>query len=322
MIRRKRTKPQVRKERPQEMPAVRTTIVGGRPPGCGKAIGDIPRGVEVLVKKAAVDPAFRLLLLTRRAAAADEIGLRLEPAEARMLNHVPAGHIEAIIDRTTVDSSRRPAFLGKVAGVMLAALGASAGGNLLGADRSAGATATSAPTTASAPAEAGNAGAPMGGNSAGVRPQPMTQPVPTTQPVRPDQLRPVRGIMALPPVPVAGATVVVPRPPTTRPARQPASQPATRPALSDKEIRDLLRQLDDDKYAVRQAAHNKLQGQGIAILPALREALRDQTLSTEVRMRLESIVTKLTATTQPAPPDRPMISIGIRVIAGAIILND
>jgi len=39
---------------PTEQPAVRTTIVGGRPPGSGKGIGSVPRGIEVLVKKTAV----------------------------------------------------------------------------------------------------------------------------------------------------------------------------------------------------------------------------------------------------------------------------
>jgi hypothetical protein len=109
-----------------EMPAVKTTIVGGRPPGCGKMLGDIPRGIEVLVKKASVDPAFRALLLARRSAAAGEIGLLLAPAEAMMLDHVPQAQLEAIINRTKVDPSRRNAFLSKAAGVMLAALGASA----------------------------------------------------------------------------------------------------------------------------------------------------------------------------------------------------
>ena len=32
-----------------EQESVRTTIVGGRPPGCGQPIGPIPRGIEILV---------------------------------------------------------------------------------------------------------------------------------------------------------------------------------------------------------------------------------------------------------------------------------
>ena len=58
--------PQFRADRPTEQRAVRTTIVGGRPPGSGQPIGDIPRGIEILLKKAAVDPAFQELLLRQR----------------------------------------------------------------------------------------------------------------------------------------------------------------------------------------------------------------------------------------------------------------
>jgi hypothetical protein len=86
----------------------------------------IPLGVEVLVRKAAVDPEFRATLLARRAEAAAEIDLELEPAEAAMLAAAPAEQLEAIIDRTTVPQAHRRAFLGKAAAAMLAALGASA----------------------------------------------------------------------------------------------------------------------------------------------------------------------------------------------------
>ena len=116
----------VRSSVPQEMPAVRMTIVGGRPPGCGKELGEIPRGVEVLVKKAHVDAEFRELLLSRRSAAAEAIGLVLDPAEARVLDLIPAAQLEAVIARSRVEPGKVPAFLGKAAAVMLVALGASA----------------------------------------------------------------------------------------------------------------------------------------------------------------------------------------------------
>jgi hypothetical protein len=115
--------PQFRADRPLEQQAVRTTIVGGRPPGSGQPVGDIPRGIEVLVKKAAVDAEFKVLLLARRAAAAQEIGLTLQPAEAMMLAVAPAEQLEAIIARTSVPLEHRRVFLGQAAGVMLAALG-------------------------------------------------------------------------------------------------------------------------------------------------------------------------------------------------------
>ena len=55
---------------PSEPESVRTTIVGGRPPAVPKGMGRVPRGIEVLLKKASVDPAFRELLLAKRSAAA------------------------------------------------------------------------------------------------------------------------------------------------------------------------------------------------------------------------------------------------------------
>ena len=111
-------------ERPEEMPAVRTTIVGGRPPGSGQRIGNVPRGLEVLVKKAAVDAEFREVLLAKRAAAAREIGLALEPAEAAMLGVIPSAQLEAIIENTKVNPKLRRAFMSGAAAVMIAALGA------------------------------------------------------------------------------------------------------------------------------------------------------------------------------------------------------
>ena len=107
---------------------MRTTIVGGRPPGSGRGLGEIPRGIEVLVKKASVDAQFRRLLLEKRADAAGEIGLVLDPAEAAMISAVPAGQLETIIQRTTVPQEHRRAFLGRAAAAMLAALAATNAG--------------------------------------------------------------------------------------------------------------------------------------------------------------------------------------------------
>jgi hypothetical protein len=117
-----------RRERPEEREAVRTTIVGGRPPGSGRSTSAIPRGIEVLVKKASVDPAFRALLLETRAEAAGSIGLALDPAEAAMVAAVPREQLEAIIDATSVPAEQRRAFLGKVAAAMLAVVGVGAAG--------------------------------------------------------------------------------------------------------------------------------------------------------------------------------------------------
>jgi hypothetical protein len=84
---------------------------------------DIPRGIEVLIKKAAVDAEFKAVLLQRRAAAADEIGLVLEPAEKAMLAAMPQEQLEAVIARTQVSPEHRRVFLGKTAAAMLAVVG-------------------------------------------------------------------------------------------------------------------------------------------------------------------------------------------------------
>ena len=69
----------------RQKPAVRTTIVGGRPSGIGKEADAIPRGIEILLIKAAVDESFRKILLSDRLNAADAIGLALNPVEVSML---------------------------------------------------------------------------------------------------------------------------------------------------------------------------------------------------------------------------------------------
>jgi hypothetical protein len=113
---------------PIEQPAVRTTIVGGRPPGSGKAVGPIPRGIEVLVKKASVDGAFREALMTERAEAAKHIGLELTEAEKAMLRAIPAAQLAAIVGCTRVEPEKRRIFLGASAAAMLIAVGVLVGG--------------------------------------------------------------------------------------------------------------------------------------------------------------------------------------------------
>ncbi len=137
----------------------------------------VPRGVEVLVKKASVDPAFKALLMRQRSKAADEIGLRLEEAEALMLDIVPAAQLEAIIAQTRVEPSKKPAFLGKAAAVMLVALGA-----------------TSVP--AQVAPQRGERSDPVppvvapGEDVAGIRPMPLPTSQPTSQPATQPTSRP------------------------------------------------------------------------------------------------------------------------------------
>ena len=102
-----------------EQESVRTTIVGGRPPGSGQPLGQVPRGLEILLKKAAVDSEFRNLLLDNPIQAAESIELTLEPVELTMLQTFPKEHLSAIIDRTEVPTIQRRTFLGNSAIAML-----------------------------------------------------------------------------------------------------------------------------------------------------------------------------------------------------------
>ena len=77
-------------------------------------------GIEVLLKKAAVDPAFRQLLLEKRAEAAREIGLELSEAETDILAGFPREQLEKIIENTRVEPVHRAVFLGRVGRIMLA----------------------------------------------------------------------------------------------------------------------------------------------------------------------------------------------------------
>jgi hypothetical protein len=107
-------------KRPEEQDAVFTTIVGGRPPGSGTKVGAIPRGVEVLVKKASVDTEFRQKLLEKRGEAAQEIDLELTEAEKNMLSSISAEQLEKIIENTKVKPEHRAVFLGTAGKLMLA----------------------------------------------------------------------------------------------------------------------------------------------------------------------------------------------------------
>lgn len=77
-------------------------------------------GIEVLLKKAAVDPAFRRLLLDKRAEAAHEIDLELSEQEADILAGFPREQLEKIIENTRVEPEHRTLFLGSVGRIMLA----------------------------------------------------------------------------------------------------------------------------------------------------------------------------------------------------------
>ncbi len=77
-------------------------------------------GIEVLLRKASVDPEFRRLLLSTRAEAAKEISLELTPAEQGILSTVPEADLLRMIEKIEVPAAHRTVFLGKTAALMLA----------------------------------------------------------------------------------------------------------------------------------------------------------------------------------------------------------
>ena len=80
----------------------------------------ISRSIEVLIKKASVDPEFRQLLLDTRAGAAKEIDLELTQAEIDILSSIPREQLEKIIESTKVPPEQKPVFLGTFGKIMLA----------------------------------------------------------------------------------------------------------------------------------------------------------------------------------------------------------
>lgn len=86
-------------------------------------ISKVPRGIEVLVKKASVDPKFRELLLADPQAAARSIELSLTQFEQEMLGTVSQSQLLAIIKATVVPESQRRVFIEATAATMILAIG-------------------------------------------------------------------------------------------------------------------------------------------------------------------------------------------------------
>jgi len=112
------------------------TIVGGRSTA-HEDRGSYPRGVEILLKKAKVDPGFRELLLGDPLAAAESIELTLSRSERNVLSNTSRSILSAMIGRTFVPrhhvrsflTQKAPAliFLVMASTVLIETSGASAG---------------------------------------------------------------------------------------------------------------------------------------------------------------------------------------------------
>lgn len=96
------------------------TIVGGRPQANKSKRTDIPRGLELLIKRAAIDEAFKNELLQKRDKLVDEMHIPLDPSEKAMLSCVPVEHLEKMIMATVVPPSQRKVIAAGSAAAMIA----------------------------------------------------------------------------------------------------------------------------------------------------------------------------------------------------------
>lgn len=97
------------------------TIVGGRSRS-NRLAGDSPRGIEILLKKASVDPAFRLSLLQEPLAAARSILLDLKQVEIDILESAPRPILERMIENTFVPKQHVKTFRTAPSAAILALL--------------------------------------------------------------------------------------------------------------------------------------------------------------------------------------------------------
>jgi hypothetical protein len=81
-----------------------------------------PRGIEILLKKAKVDPVFRALVLQDPRTAADSIELNLKENERMILDNTPKSVLKSMIQNTFVPKQHLKTFLTQKAPAMLALL--------------------------------------------------------------------------------------------------------------------------------------------------------------------------------------------------------
>ncbi len=77
----------------------------------------IPRSLEALIKKAVVDPDFKIVLLRKRSKLADEILLPMDPTEREMLDKIPEDQLLQMIDGTKVTRKEKEILSSAVYGI-------------------------------------------------------------------------------------------------------------------------------------------------------------------------------------------------------------
>lgn len=142
----------------------------------------IPRGIEVLVKKASVDAEFCERLLDQRGDAAAEIGLELDPVEREMLRAISRQQLVQLIQRTIVPVEQRRVFLGRAAAAMLAVLGVT----LIGSTCTLGIQPDRVETFGIQPERPSRSPSPTPPQPPATN-QAMPEPVPVAQGIRPDR---------------------------------------------------------------------------------------------------------------------------------------
>lgn len=165
--------------------AIKTTIVGGQPPGNERALdGSVSVGIEELLSMAAADEEFAGALLERREEALEASGVPLTASERAILGTVTPAALEQMIAgvRAMLPEPERREFLGRSAAAMLLLLGSGAAASGAGCNRSV----------------------------TGSRPEPIPAPPQTTtgsRPDRPEEITPPRpdmGVAEPPPLPPTG----------------------------------------------------------------------------------------------------------------------
>ena len=97
------------------------TIVGGRSRS-NRLVGNFPRGIEIMLKKAAVDPSFSQYLVQDPINAAGSIALDLKPVEINILTNTSKSVLEKMIASTRVPKQHVKTFRTATAAAMMVAV--------------------------------------------------------------------------------------------------------------------------------------------------------------------------------------------------------
>lgn len=96
------------------------TIVGGRPQAQKSTRNNIPRGLELLIKRASIDSEFKSALVQKRSELLKELGITLDETEKNILECVPIDHLTRMIEATEVPPSQRKAISSGSVAAMIA----------------------------------------------------------------------------------------------------------------------------------------------------------------------------------------------------------